>query len=476
MNLTLSQESKMFGLQKSWISAIICFAFIMLNASKCFSEATAKPSPHPSNFKLSNNALHVDDYTGSVNWKNELITVPGRGGLDFPIDLTYHSGIGCEQEASWVGLGFGLNLGSIERSVIYIPDDMFLTHNFYNSTTTHQHDGFLFEDNYDNLLDSSYSDGPDNWYLALADLGAKLNIVADSTNVFYKEGIAYGPAGKSYKAVLDGPTANWRSLYQHSYGLAVKIGNDLYEPWQNENHIGDRARNAHVSPEMGDIILGKSYNYSGEIKLIFNDVVGYVPGLSGWCDVDVFKLPSGSTVWEKYGPFRVLANSDIGIATGVSVATGDRFATFVKTRRFISAAWAPFRIDYDIEFTDWGGYYLNPEGYFDPNYVWKDGYTPRISGFTVTKDDGIVYKFEKADYIKATTRKFNGDYSVDDSVSVCFDYSYKLTAILSADYVDANADAIPNDGDYGSWVRIVYDTYPSGQPICSNFGLMNFRG
>jgi YD repeat-containing protein len=61
---------------------------------------------------------------GEVNSKGDLsisipiATVPGRNGLDFPIAFSYSSGIKVEAMASWVGLGWNFNPGSITRDVM----------------------------------------------------------------------------------------------------------------------------------------------------------------------------------------------------------------------------------------------------------------------------------------------------------------------------------------------------------------------
>lgn len=64
----------------------------------------------------------VDLYTGDYNYNIPLLSVPGPNG-GYPINLAYHSGIGMEQEASWVGLGWTLNVGAINRNLRGLPDD-----------------------------------------------------------------------------------------------------------------------------------------------------------------------------------------------------------------------------------------------------------------------------------------------------------------------------------------------------------------
>jgi len=60
----------------------------------------------------------VDLFTGDFNYSIPLMNVDG-----FPLTLTYNGNTTMNQEASWVGLGFDLNPGSINREMRGLPDD-----------------------------------------------------------------------------------------------------------------------------------------------------------------------------------------------------------------------------------------------------------------------------------------------------------------------------------------------------------------
>jgi hypothetical protein len=60
----------------------------------------------------------VDLASGDFNYNIPIMDVGG-----YPINLAYNSGITMDQEASWVGLGWNLNVGQIERQVRGLPDD-----------------------------------------------------------------------------------------------------------------------------------------------------------------------------------------------------------------------------------------------------------------------------------------------------------------------------------------------------------------
>lgn len=60
----------------------------------------------------------VDVFSGDFTHNIPLMQVG-----DYPINISYHSGITMDQEASWVGLGWNINPGVINRGMRGIPDD-----------------------------------------------------------------------------------------------------------------------------------------------------------------------------------------------------------------------------------------------------------------------------------------------------------------------------------------------------------------
>ncbi|MEO0740358.1 MAG: DUF6531 domain-containing protein, partial [Bacteroidota bacterium] len=64
----------------------------------------------------------VNLVTGDFVYSLPLLTVPGPNG-GYPLAMSYHSGIRLNQEATWVGLGWTLNVGAINRVVSGYPDD-----------------------------------------------------------------------------------------------------------------------------------------------------------------------------------------------------------------------------------------------------------------------------------------------------------------------------------------------------------------
>lgn len=65
----------------------------------------------------------VDLYSGGFTYNIPIMNIPGPNG-GYPINLAYHSGVGMDEEASWVGLGWTLNVGAINRMLQGVPDDI----------------------------------------------------------------------------------------------------------------------------------------------------------------------------------------------------------------------------------------------------------------------------------------------------------------------------------------------------------------
>jgi hypothetical protein len=84
---------------------------------------TGGPSqPEVESFEPVTTNQMVDLFSGDFNYNIPLLTVPGPNG-GYPINIAYHAGIGMEQEASWVGLGWNINPGVVNRNLRGLPDD-----------------------------------------------------------------------------------------------------------------------------------------------------------------------------------------------------------------------------------------------------------------------------------------------------------------------------------------------------------------
>jgi YD repeat-containing protein len=83
---------------------------------------TTKNQPEFSSYEPVGTTDMVNLITGDFVYNLPIVTIPGPEG-GFTLPLSYHAGIELDEEASWVGLGWSVNAGAIQRSVSIYPDD-----------------------------------------------------------------------------------------------------------------------------------------------------------------------------------------------------------------------------------------------------------------------------------------------------------------------------------------------------------------
>lgn len=110
-----------------WSKVVACFLVILMfteiiDPISLYAITGGPSQPEMAGFTPKNTDNMVDLFSGDFHYTIPIMTVPGPNG-GFPINLNYTSGVGMEQEASWVGLGWNLNPGAINRQVRGIPDD-----------------------------------------------------------------------------------------------------------------------------------------------------------------------------------------------------------------------------------------------------------------------------------------------------------------------------------------------------------------
>jgi hypothetical protein len=108
-----SRWSKGMSLLLSFLIVQPYFANIEIHA-----HAGGPTQPEFSGYTAVGNSDFVDPFTGNVGYNIPLFEIGG-----YPINLTYSGDINPQQDAGWVGLGWSLNLGSVNRSLRGVPDD-----------------------------------------------------------------------------------------------------------------------------------------------------------------------------------------------------------------------------------------------------------------------------------------------------------------------------------------------------------------
>ena len=105
-----------------------CWFFILLFVNQLFFPAvavalTAGPSqPEVKSFEPVGTTEMVNLFSGDFTYNIPLLEVPGPDG-GYPINLFYNSVTSMEQEATWTGLGWNINVGALSRSMRGLPDD-----------------------------------------------------------------------------------------------------------------------------------------------------------------------------------------------------------------------------------------------------------------------------------------------------------------------------------------------------------------
>ena len=96
----------------------LIFLFQLIYPTLSLALTSGPSTPEVQSFEPVGTTQLVDPFTGDFNYNIPLMDVGG-----YPINMHYHAGIGMEQEASWVGLGWNINPGVINRDIRGVPDD-----------------------------------------------------------------------------------------------------------------------------------------------------------------------------------------------------------------------------------------------------------------------------------------------------------------------------------------------------------------
>jgi hypothetical protein len=103
------------------MSAFMAFLIFFNNIifpTRAFALTGGPSQPEFSSFDPAGASEMVNLFTGDFSYNIPLMDVDG-----YPINIAYHASPGMEQEASWVGLGWNINAGAINRGMRGLPDD-----------------------------------------------------------------------------------------------------------------------------------------------------------------------------------------------------------------------------------------------------------------------------------------------------------------------------------------------------------------
>ncbi len=164
----------------------------------------------------------VNLLTGDLTYVLPLLNVPSPEG-GYPVVLSYHAGVGIDQEASWVGLGWNLNPGAINRGVNGYPDDL--------------KNGVLLEDVFDvggseitttitqsyTTIDGAWTIAQSNSYNSNKGFGGSVGMGHGVKGFGGSLTIGVSPGGQSYWGVNAGITYSGKTSSGENYGISAGV-------------------------------------------------------------------------------------------------------------------------------------------------------------------------------------------------------------------------------------------------------------
>jgi hypothetical protein len=120
MKLAKRTKLKIRNAFKSATSLLMAFVFLyqIFYPTQVWALTGGPSQPEVQSFEPIGTSDMVDLFSGDFNYNIPLMDVDG-----YPINIAYHSGVGMDQEASWVGLGWNINPGVVSRNMRGLPDD-----------------------------------------------------------------------------------------------------------------------------------------------------------------------------------------------------------------------------------------------------------------------------------------------------------------------------------------------------------------
>ncbi len=110
---------------KKIISVYLAISLLVEIFYPSYTKASNGPlAPEFSSFEPVGASGMVNEFTGDFSYNLPVLNIPGPNGSGYALSLSYHSGVKPEEEASWVGYGWTLNPGAINRIKKGFADDI----------------------------------------------------------------------------------------------------------------------------------------------------------------------------------------------------------------------------------------------------------------------------------------------------------------------------------------------------------------
>ena len=379
----------------------------------------------------------VDLFTGDFRYTIPVMYIPSIDGPGVPINVEYKSGIAVHQRASWVGLGWGLDVGEIRRDVKGAPDDwtaISKTSNVYDkSGSSWNH----------NTTESSTRElyGP----LYFKNFGTRTTNKEMDVYTSTSSGEAFSyPDFDNYSVSVPGVVGVFQPMI-------LDIGSMVRKDDQSGNNTlkfdaAGAAPGQNLERPM--TLFGDNYNVAP------TDL-----GAQNRCKAFASHKPVAFRYMNEYGSIKPSSESGNTYQTGATLEE----VTINATQKYYNPIGSRHIVYYTKQDYINGVDGLIKYSGFNPNAAHVSA--TDIVAFKITNESGFTYHFALPVYMKD-----------EKDISIEMDYftignakrirvtntskfivSWKLTAVTGPDFTDSGTTANAIDsGDKGYWVRYTY--------------------
>lgn len=417
------------------------------------------------------------------------MTVTGPNGEAFPLNLSYHAGIGVDQEASWVGLGWDLNTGEISRNINGVPDDwnnVGVAHEEYNWNTG----------SFETLNSSRRFFGP----VYFDQVTFPANDATSFNSIFDTYRTDYGQT----RIPVPFEFPDYDYYMASAPGLSGKLNMALL---QYKSLIRQNSSSYKYYPYQGDCTSPPDPCYNQDV--LFDDADEFDAKPQFWfagdhyvnAHVAPYDLSSVSLFWQNWGvPSDASTYSSGDFSSTINLApkggyhieyfTNSQINTFEPDPQVASSN----DLRDNHKFLD----YCIPSGSPRRNSTYFNA--DHIGAIHITDPNGMMYHFSLPVHTlyEATNRFEIETYDEDNNIDNASDldngaadlnedkivhhrreadyvHTWKLTAITGPDYVDVNHNGIADDGDSGYWIALSYTKWTNGTYFVSRHPYYGFN-
>lgn len=414
---------------------------------------------------------YIDPFTGDFNFQVPLSSISGPNGEYFPIMLQYTgSGTAMNQEASWVGLGWNLNIGEIHRNVNGVPDD-YQAKKFTRTTYTNNDPNPNVKDTLKYygpvyFKDYNYS-SPDIYQTMDIYQSDRMAKVTENTFEFpdYDDFYVSGGnlSGKMSLALFDFASLFHKDGTDYDFGA---VGDDYHKEFEKTPQF-------YFENEPATRVLAPYYSQTD-----YDQSIGY-PNEFSFFDLQGSSCSSNSCFLAFQGPDRLKYNNP-AYGQPYHITETEYYGDYLNSGN-INRKKGIYYIDY----------YTNEQIYSHygsssiPNFIDHTGglsqgtcnrnnstyYDPKgIGMIRITDGSGLTYHYSLPVYaMNEIDRTFfiDDNMDIDDEIYTRlsrpdkYAITWKLVAITGPNYVDVNENNIPDEGDTGYWISFNYSKWSS---------------